>query len=73
MCGVLSFPAIVCFLAYGFYNFDDGLVYGVIFGLLLLPVLAFLAWFLYLRLQWCHWVKQQLLQSTKYGGPGPRV
>ena len=55
---VIGSVAVISFVAYGYYHVNSGTI-GLLAVLLLLPVLAFLAWVLYLRMQWCRWRKRQ--------------
>jgi hypothetical protein len=57
--GVIGLVTIAGLIAYGFYKIENGLLIGVLAGILLIPVLAFLVWVLYLRLQWCRWLRRQ--------------
>lgn len=60
--GCATIPTVVtvgCLMAYAVYDSETGLAIGLISGLVAILALAFLAWMLFLRLQWCHWVKRQ--------------
>jgi len=64
--GVIGLVTIAGVIAYGFYKIEIGLLIGALTGTLLIPVLAFLVWVLYLRLQWCHWLQRQPRQQSAY-------
>ena len=64
--GVIGLATIAGLVAYGFYKSEIGLLIGVCTGVLLIPVLAFLVWILYLRLQWCHWLRRQPREQSVY-------
>jgi len=61
--GVTSLVAIACFIANGFSRSENWLVIGLLLIVLLIPVLAFLVWVGYLRIQWCRWLKEQTGES----------
>ena len=60
--GCATIPSIItaaCLITYALYESETGLAIGLISGVVSILALALLAWMLYLRLQWCHWVKRQ--------------
>ena len=61
--GVTSLLVIACFIANGFSRSENWLVVGLLLIILLIPVLAFLVWVGYLRIQWCRWLKEQTGES----------
>ena len=64
--GVIGLATIAGLVAYGFYEIEIGLLVSVLTGTLMIPVLAFLVWVLYLRLQWCHWLQRQPRERSDY-------
>ena len=64
--GVIGLATIAGLIAYGFYKIEIGLLISVLTGTLMIPVLAFLVWVLYLRLQWCHWLQRQPRERSVY-------
>jgi hypothetical protein len=64
--GVIGLVMIAGLIAYGFYKIENGLPIVWLAGILLIPVLAFLVWVLYLRLQWCHWLRRQPREESVY-------
>ncbi|MCP4509540.1 MAG: hypothetical protein GY826_24455, partial [Fuerstiella sp.] len=60
--GCATIPIIITavgFITYALYESATWLATGMISGVVAILALAFLGWMLYLRLQWCHWVKRQ--------------
>jgi len=64
--GVIGLVMIAGLIAYGFYKIENGLFIVLLAGILLIPVLAFLVWILYLRLQWCRWLRRQPREQSVY-------
>jgi hypothetical protein len=64
--GVIGLITITGLIVYGFYKIENGLLISVLAGIFLIPVLAFLVWVLYLRLQWCRWLRRQPRESSVY-------
>lgn len=64
--GVIGLTTIGGLTAVLVYESQIGALIGVLAALLLVPVLAFLVWILYLRLQWCNWLRQQPREPSVY-------
>ena len=64
--GVIGLVMIAGLIVGGFYKIENGLLIVLLAGILLIPVLAFLVWILYLRLQWCRWLRLQPREQSVY-------
>lgn len=56
---VLGLIMVACFIAHGHYKVDVWLLLAFLIAVLLVPVLAFLTWVAYLRIQWLQWLKKR--------------
>ncbi|MBO89086.1 MAG: hypothetical protein CMP14_06150 [Rickettsiales bacterium] len=56
---VLGLIIIACLIAHGHYKSNIWYIPALLTGGLLIPVLAFLTWVAYLRIQWLRWLKKQ--------------
>ena len=64
--GVIGLTTICGLTAVLVYESQTGAIIGILAAMLLVPVLAFLVWILYLRLQWCKWLRQQSCERSVY-------
>lgn len=63
---IIGLITVGCFLVYLLLNKDSGLVLGIFAAALSLPVLGMLVWLLFLRWQWCKWIRQQPWKNSNY-------
>ena len=63
---IIGLITVGCFMVYLILNKDSGLVLGIFAAALSLPVMGMLVWLLFLRWQWCKWIRQQPWQKSIY-------